>query len=68
MAVFCAHAGLTRAHCHRATLTLSPSCPVVTRSAAAVFGDFGISNDVIMASLANDSAKGLFDFVHHVGE
>lgn len=42
--------------------------PIVARSAAAIFGDFGISNDVIMTSLANASASGLFDFVHHVGE
>ena len=42
--------------------------PVVATPRAAVFGDFGLSNDVIMASLANDSAHGAFDYVHHVGE
>ena len=42
--------------------------PVVATPRFATFGDFGIQNDVIMATLANDSASGLFDFVHHVGE
>ena len=42
--------------------------PIVAVPRAAVFGDFGIQNDVIMATLANDSAAGLWDFVHHVGD
>ena len=42
--------------------------PIVTTPRCATFGDFGSQNDVIMSALANDSAAGLFNFVHHVGE
>ena len=37
--------------------------PIVATPRFATFGDFGIQNDVIMATLANDSASGLWDFV-----
>ena len=34
---------------------------------AAIFGDFGIQNDVVMAALAADSGNEVFDYVLHVG-
>ena len=42
--------------------------PVVAVPRVAVFGDFGLSNDIIMAQLAADVKANLFDFVHHVGD
>jgi len=34
----------------------------------AIFGDFGLVNDVIMSALKNESAAGAFDAVLHVGD
>jgi len=35
---------------------------------AAIFGDFGIQNDVVMAALAADAGNEAFDYVLHVGD
>ena len=41
--------------------------PIAAMPRFAVFGDFGLSNDIIMKQLAVDSSRGLFDYVLHVG-
>lgn len=42
--------------------------PIVAVPRVAIWGDFGLSNDIIMAQLAADSSVGLFDAAHHVGD
>jgi hypothetical protein len=42
--------------------------PIVAVPRIAVWGDFGLANDIIMSQLAADSSRGLFDAVAHVGD